>query len=516
MASRARAAIEHGLSKQIDELSASDAACRDLVCLPAKLTVRVVTQFYELLVALIRADVDRILAEPVTMQCILNGIDDAKKFDLSKTVYKTHRAEWARQESDKIRVLWAYMKRTQSKSTWHRDTALARLRVLFEGRQCRSADIAPPPISDVFSALPPVPTLSDSEMEPLDEAAPATSAESAPVLEDVAAAPPCPSEVPHARQIVPVAATSFPFHYLVKATSCGPASGCVEAIEGSHVFIDSDSEETTLPALEPGAAASPKLATTGPVQSACGSELLPANVREGVASLLKSRDLKSAVDSLAHKQAFSNRRVAKPKPCMKRPAMAPDDGAACMKRPAMAPDDGAACMKRPAMPPRDGAERAIGIVQETSSIQDRIEQIDAAENSDCELLDLRDDKPAEEQGPRAKGYMNTLEQSGQVQLPLFQKMLKDCVHLCADAEGSRPLPSFVRCSQQRGSTIFQVVNIADKKVVVQTTNLQFGDVRFAETAAYAMLALFDAGASKTNLQELKRAGALGVVCGRSV
>ncbi len=104
--------MEIGLQDRIDFLEDhSDEKNRALLDLPARVNQKVFDMFWKLYCAVIESKQFDVLDSPLLMQYTLFNIDEARNFALSKCTRKSDQAEYARQEGDKIRLLWSYFLR---------------------------------------------------------------------------------------------------------------------------------------------------------------------------------------------------------------------------------------------------------------------------------------------------------------------------------------------------------------------------------------------------------------------
>jgi len=97
----------------------------------------------------------------------------------------------------------------------------------------------------------------------------------------------------------------------------------------------------------------------------------------------------------------------------------------------------------------------------------------------------------------------------------FQSNLLKGAEALDKSYGYRGFKSLLVCSWQRETWVFQVKDSVSKLVVVQTSDRQFGTKQQACLIGMVLLALYDAGADKEALQNLKTTGVFGVKCGKA-
>ena len=131
---RRRTTMEHvlsvGLRDEIAHLRCSKDADRSLIKVPESgVTTTDVQGAYEIISAIIASefsDADWQTQSAATKAFL--ALDARYEFKLSGASSAGARQVWARFESDKLRVVWSYFGRLQSRSTWSRKIAIVRLK----------------------------------------------------------------------------------------------------------------------------------------------------------------------------------------------------------------------------------------------------------------------------------------------------------------------------------------------------------------------------------------------------
>ncbi len=92
-----------------------------------------------------------------------------------------------------------------------------------------------------------------------------------------------------------------------------------------------------------------------------------------------------------------------------------------------------------------------------------------------------------------------------------RQTLEKCVPLFKD-QPNEPAPN-ARLSRsiQRGTVVYQVIDLLDKKVTMQTNYRQFGSAYRARFAAEILLMLYEMGRTTADMRRCKVAGVLGVL-----
>ena len=204
------------------------------------------------------------------------------------------------------------------------------------------------------------------------------------------------------------------------------------------------------------------------------------------------------VDHNAHKSLF------------KRPGRAPKTLAEEMKRPAAAlkrPTAGEgepAPKKRPASHEEHGADATDDGDQE-----DDVNDEDEEEESELDN-DAQDD--AVEQIATGATLLSdyALRTSSK-----FQTMLRAACGACGRSFGARPFKSSLVVTFQRDCYIFSVKDKVSKPAVAMISSKQAPNLAAAEMAGFCLLALYDGGADRDDLQAVKVSGAFGFKCGRA-
>ena len=199
-----RKAVESSLRQRIDAIL--DGKSAKLLDMPVRLNATLFQSqvFFDLLTELIKADAQGaslLLHDAVAMQRIIKAIDDGHRMKLSGAQFRHEQLEWARQEGDKIRVIWSFFERcSNEKSIFSHCTNLMLLRlckanltpdVHSDAGSRRSSPVAQSsPVlmaSSSLNSLPDLPPSSDDEDSSRGEdAAPeATGALEAPPLADL-------------------------------------------------------------------------------------------------------------------------------------------------------------------------------------------------------------------------------------------------------------------------------------------------------------------------------------------
>lgn len=460
-----RKRLEEALKSRIDLLKDSHEN-NVLIQLPKRFNVNVFEdeQLYNLVEAMIRARADELLKDANAMQSIINEIDVASERKLSGLVYKYQQEEWSRQESDKLRLLWAYFQRP--KGQFSHSTSLNRLRMLHEAftsdAPCSilstgNTNSVQPSVS-ALDALPDLPsdecptpeseTSADLAAAPLGDAA--SSSLNAPLASNVEHAPlaDLPSAVP--------------------APLVSPAA---------IISLDSDDERTETqlhgaPAHAPGVAA-----------------MLQRKYEEG----------RKGVDHVAHKHAFQVKR---------RPA-----AAKVLAKPAAAGAVVAAAAPVLARPAAAEAVVVAAPAKAPTGVNDIVAAGPAAATAPRRDERKRNTVTVESWDPPSGSFK--LDDYPLRQSDDFQSNLLKGAEALDKSYGYRGFKSLLVCSWQRETWVFQVKDSVSKLVVVQTSDRQFGTKQQACLIGMVLLALYDAGADKEALQNLKTTGVFGVKCGKA-
>ena len=240
---------------------------------------------------------------------------------------------------------------------------------------------------------------------------------------------------------------------------------------------ESDEDSFDLP--EPTAMAStPKLARanasevldlTGDDDISCPPSL------EACASHVQAME---PVDHAAHKSLF------------KKPGAAPKTLAAVMQRP-----DGPSVMKRP-----DGPGSSVKKRPASNEVSDTEEGKGECDDKGEETLET--------------GSYHLMDYADRMSTQ-FQTALRNGSDACGHTYGCRPFKSKLVISFQYGCYILQVKDPISKLAVGMVSARQCPNLRAAEMAGYVLLALYDCGADRKDLQAVKRSGAFGFKCGRA-
>ena len=174
-------AIEEVLKTRINELlsdGVSDGLGRCLLDVPSRMNQKVFKKFYKLYVALVNLEQYTVLDSPLYMQYVVFNIDERHSFKISGLLFKHLQTEWARQEGDKLRLLWAYFQRFLEEGRVHqfpRSSDLSRLKMMYFAREGREAEKGVAQ-EDLPSLLPDAPQplcdmeFTDSEREDAEQA----------------------------------------------------------------------------------------------------------------------------------------------------------------------------------------------------------------------------------------------------------------------------------------------------------------------------------------------------------
>ena len=112
---------------------------RILIEMPVRLNIKTLDQCYEFFTESIAANQDGLFQQALMMQYIVFNMDESFEFRFSGQAYKVAQIEWARQEADKMRLLWGYFQRfvadESTKSKWTHSANLSRLKMQLEARE---------------------------------------------------------------------------------------------------------------------------------------------------------------------------------------------------------------------------------------------------------------------------------------------------------------------------------------------------------------------------------------------
>ena len=101
----------------------------------------------------------------------------------------------------------------------------------------------------------------------------------------------------------------------------------------------------------------------------------------------------------------------------------------------------------------------------------------------------------------------------------FQVLLAQAATAVGTTKGARGYRSVVVSTVQRGTFICQVKDCGTSGsrtgVICQTSDKQFGSRQQALVVSFVLLALYDAGAEKQQLERIKRDGTVSELCGRA-
>ena len=97
----------------------------------------------------------------------------------------------------------------------------------------------------------------------------------------------------------------------------------------------------------------------------------------------------------------------------------------------------------------------------------------------------------------------------------FQTMLRAACEACGRSFGARPFKSSLVVTFQRDCYIFSVKDKVSKLAVAMISSEQAPNLAAAEMAGFCLLALYDGGADRNDLQTVKLSGAFGFKCGRA-
>ena len=128
-------AVEIGLADRIDYLENNDQDTdRSLLSLPPRINQKIFESCFRLYKCLIECDQNDVLESGLLMQYVVFNTDEARDFNLSCTRKKNDQVEYARQEGDKIRLVWQYFLRSvndpKRMNAWTHSSALGRLKLM--------------------------------------------------------------------------------------------------------------------------------------------------------------------------------------------------------------------------------------------------------------------------------------------------------------------------------------------------------------------------------------------------
>ncbi len=516
--------VELGLTVRLNDLQHSpDEKDRHLLSLPARMTQALFEEFYGLYERLIESQQYEVLESPLMTQYMVFNIDEARQFQISLLVLKNLQIEYARQEADKLRLLWSYFMRfanePDKRQQWSHATHLNRLKLKYEysasQRQAMTAssllDILPcPPIpgdSDDESLSMPSETeqlLDDSDGGPTPAGAIADASNS---VQDaaIAIAPSSPASSAKQHPVrlgVPVASMMPLF---MPPASPKPRSGLHSEI--LHLISDSDDEGKSAPAAR---ASGPPLG------------------HFGVADALLDGHLGSGYDHIAHSA------LSKPKKRKKGDAKDGDtekddkSGKASKSKNGKGKKDDT---KKDGKSAKSKSAKKAGKSENGKSKRGRIGISKSAlegtvlrriRGKQTHVPDAPLAAPAAPVAPPAAAPMVAnvhngnglevdfakkrwiLQEYPHIQTDTFQNLLFKSAFFCGESTGERDYASKVVVTYQRKAWTFQIMDGESKHAIVQFNHRSFDESKNkAMMATMVLLALYNAGATQEQLQEIK-------------